>query len=177
MPIDHEASSGDGLIQAEVVRLKDQGDGVVGVIFSANERQATDWATGKPKVWDDGAPVKEYVLNIAATAGQGYFTVRDAEGNPLKGADGKNQLERRTFNETDVCITTNYSLLKACNAARINEGHEVRIERKSPAGASRVDWEVTVVSTDNPLRRFDKDAPAPSGLTHEPEPAATASPF
>lgn len=166
MPIDHDASSGDGLIKAPVLRLKDQGDGLVGVIFSANERTATDWATGKDKLWDDGNPVKEYVLNIAAKAGKGYFTQRDADGNAVKDASGRNALAHETFNERDVCVTTNWSLLKACKEARVNEGHEVRIERLSPAGASRVDWKVEVLSTDNPLRRFDPDAPAPSGLDH-----------
>lgn len=177
MPIDHEASTGDGLIKAEVVRLKDQGDGVAGVIFAANERTATDWQTGKDKLWDDGNPVKEYVLNIAAKAGKGHFTVRDSEGNPVKDATGRNQLEHKAFNETDVCVTTNWSLLKACKEARVNEGHEVRIERKSPAGATRVEWEVTVLSTDNPLRRFDPDAPAPSGLDHSDADDTLASAF
>jgi len=183
MPIDHDANTGDGLIKAPVLRLKDQGDGLVGVIFSANERQAHEYdpkGPGKPKTWDDGNPVKEYVLNIAAKAGKGFFTKRDAEGNAVKDASGKNELERRSFNEEDVCVTTNYSLFKACREARVNEGHEVRIERLSPAGASRVDWKVEVLSTDNPLRRFDPDAPAPSGLDHgadQQELADTSSPF
>lgn len=166
MPIDHDANTGDGLIKAEVVRLKEKGDGVLGVIFSASERQAVDYHTKKPKEWSDGNPVKEYVLNFAAKAGKGFFAVRDAEGNIRKDSNNETLLEHKAFNETDVCITTNYSLLKACREAKVNEGHEVRIERLSPEGAKNVDWKVEVLSTDNPLRRFDPDAPAPSGLDH-----------
>jgi len=175
MPIDYTESAGDGTIKAEVVRFKDKGDGVVGVIFAADSRQQTNWKTGVPETWDDGAPIMEYVLNFAAEAGQGFFTVRDGDGKPLKGADGKNQLERRTFNETDVCVTTNYSLFKKCRELRINEGMKVRIERLSPEGANPIQWNVEVLAENQPLVRFDKDAPAPSGIDHDREPAV--SPF
>lgn len=166
MPIDHESSAGDGFIKAEVVRLKDKGDGVRGVIFSASERTATDWKTGKDKTWDDGNPVKEYVLNFAGQAGKAFFPIRDSEGNITKDANGETALEHKAFNEKDVCVTTNYSLYKACKEKKVNEGYEVRIQRLSGEGAKKVEWEVEVISTDNPLRRFDPDAPAPSGLDH-----------
>lgn len=163
MPIDHDSSA--GLIKAPIVRLKDKGDGVEGVIFLGNERQSTDWQTRAPKTWPDGNPVMEYVLNIAATSGQGFFTLRDEEGDSKKGSDGKNLLDRRKFNDEDVCITTNWSLYKACRSAKVNEGQRVRIQRLSPAGAAEVEWSVTVLEKGLPLERFT--VVSEGGITHE----------
>lgn len=176
MPIEYTQSGGDSEIKAEVVRFKDKGDGVVGVIFSADERQSTNWKTGAPETWDDGQPIKEYVLNFAGEAGQGFFTVRDGEGKAVKGPDGKNKLERKTFNEMDVCVTTNYSLFKKCRELRINEGMKVRIERQSPEGANPIQWNVEVLAENQPLVRFDKDAPVPSGIDHR-DAVDASSPF
>lgn len=179
MPIEHETTSGDGLIKAEPIRLHEEGHGVRGVIFSAADRQATDWKTKAPLDWPDGNPVKEYVLNIAAQGGKANFAVRDEDGNIRKDADGRTLLEERTFSETDVCVIASgkgsYNLWKQCRDLKVNEGFEIRIARGRKAGTN-VDYEVEVLSTDNPLRRFDPDAPAPSGIDHgaderEPEPA------
>jgi hypothetical protein len=169
MPIDHQSSAGDGLIKAEIVRLHEEGHGVRGVIFSASDRQATDWKTGQPLKWDDGNPVKEYVLNIAATGGKGMFAVRDEDGKPRKGSDGTTMLEERTFENADVCVIASgkgsYQLWKLCRDEKVNEGYEIRIARGRKSGTN-VEYTVEVLSTDNPLRRFDPDAPAPSGIDH-----------
>jgi hypothetical protein len=178
MPINHQEST-DGAIKAEPIRLHEKGHGVVGVIFAAADRQATDWRDGTPLKWDDGNPIKEYVLNIAAEGGKANFSVRDEDGKPRKGADGKTILEERTFENADVCVIASgkgsYQLFKECKEARVNEGMKVRIERLTPSGNTKVDYSVEVLGEDLPLKRFDPDAPAPSGIDHgaeEREPAA-----
>lgn len=169
MPIEHE-DTGDSEIVAEPIRLHEEGHGVRGVIFKASKRQATDWQDSSRKLtWDDGKPIYEFVLNIAAQAGKSNFSVRNEDGKPMKGSDGRTLLEERTFNETDVCVIASgkgsYELYKKCQDAKVNEGFEVRIARGKKVG-TKVDYEVEVLSTGNPLVRFDKDKPAPSGIDH-----------
>lgn len=178
MPIEHD-DAGESEILAEPIRLHDEGHGVRGVIFAASRRQATDWQSKQPLKWDDGSPIYEYVLNIAAQAGKANFSVRNEEGKPMKGGDGRTLLEERTFNEQDVCVIASgkgsYELFKLCKAEKVNEGYEVRITRGKKVG-TKVEYEVEVLSKDNPLVRFDKSKPAPSGIQHDDEPAM-ASPF
>lgn len=181
MPIEHE-NTGDSEILAEPIRLHEEGHGVRGVIFAASKRQATDWQDSSRKLtWDDGKPIYEYVLNIAAQAGKANFSVRNAEGKPMKGSDGKTLLEERTFNEQDVCVIASgkgsYQLFKKCLEARVNEGFDVRIARGKKTGTNNVEYEVEVISTDNPLVRFDKDKPAPSGIDHGAPAEMAESPF
>jgi hypothetical protein len=169
MPIDHQ-TTGDSEIEAEPIRLHEQGHGVKGLIFSAHKRQATDWQSGSPLKWDDGQPIWEFVLNIKAEAGKANFSVRDDEGKPQKGADGKTLLEERTFNEQDVCVIASgkgsYQLYKECANARINEGMKVRIARGVKSAGNKVDYEVEVLERDLPLSRYDTDRAAPSGIDH-----------
>lgn len=169
MPIDHQDSGSDSEIVAEPVRLHEKGHGVRGVIFSAAKRQATDWKDGSPLTWDGKEPVWEYVLNIAAEAGKANFSVRNSEGKPMKGSDGRTLLEERTFNEQDVCIIASgkgsYELYKLCKAEKVNEGDLVRITRGAKVG-TKVEYEVEVIERGKPLVRFDKDRPAPSGIDH-----------
>lgn len=40
------------------------GDTFRGQYLSADERQATDYGTNAPKVWDDGSPVMEFVMQF-----------------------------------------------------------------------------------------------------------------
>lgn len=180
MPIDHQ-DSGDSEIVAEPIRLHEQGHGVRGVIFAASKRQATDWQDSTRKLaWDDGKPIYEFVLNIAAEAGKANFSVRNSEGKPMKGSDGKTLLEERTFNEMDVCVIASgkgsYQLYKKCADEKVNEGDLVRITRGAKTGTNKVEYEVEVIERGKPLVRFDKSKPAPSGIQHDDEPAM-ASPF
>lgn len=183
MPIDHQ-TTGDSEIEAEPIRLHEQGHGVKGLIFSAHRRQATDWQTQKPLTWDDGQPIWEFVLNIKAEAGKANFSVRDDDGKPQKGSDGKTLLEERTFTEQDVCVIASgkgsYQLYRKCSEAKVNEGMVVRIARGAKTAGNRVDYEVEVLSKDNPLSRYDTDRGAPSGIDHgasEPDRELVESPF
>lgn len=150
-------SGGESEIKAEVLRLRNTGDGVHGIVFDAAKRQATDWQTREPKTWPDGNPVWEFVYNIAAIGAKGSFTVRDEDGDPIKDRLGQNQLEQRTVTNGDVSIvTSSYALFKTCRAEKLNTGHEVRIERLSPEGAKQIEWKVDVLGKhDNPTR-FDE---------------------
>ena len=172
MPIDHN-DTGDSEIQAEPIRLHEKGHGVKGVIFAAFKRQATDWQSSAPLTWDDGTPVWEYVLNFKAEAGKANFSVRDEDNKPRKGSDGHTLLEERTFENRDVCVIASgkgsYQLYKQCVAAKVNDGYEVRIKRGDKVG-TKVDYEVEVLSTGNPLTRYDEDrqmAPASSAPVDE----------
>lgn len=40
------------------------GDIFKGTFVSAEERQATDYVSGTPRTWDDGAPVMEFVIEF-----------------------------------------------------------------------------------------------------------------
>lgn len=43
------------------------GDTITGTITGASERQQRDYVTGEPKVWDDGTPQMEQVLEISTS--------------------------------------------------------------------------------------------------------------
>jgi len=178
MPIDHQ-DTGDSEILAEPIRLHEEGHGVRGVIFAASKRQATDWADSSRKLtWDDGKPIYEFVLNIAAEAGKANFSVRNDDGKPQKGSDGKTLLEERAFNEQDVCVIASgkgsYQLYKKCADEKVNEGDLVRITRGKKTGTNHVEYTVEVIERGKPLVRFDKDKPVPSGIQHDTDDAPAA---
>jgi hypothetical protein len=134
------------------MRIEDEGHGFHAVVYDAQTRQATDYQTGSPKwfrdrklVIDDNKrdgdqPVPEYVFHLAVKKGRGAFTVRDAEGNTTKDADGYAVLEVRDVTEDDIAVVFGSAwMAKAAKSVKLNIGHEVKFKRTSPARDSRGD--------------------------------------
>lgn len=168
MPLDYGSES--SIFHAPVMRIDDAGHGFVGVVYQADKRQATDFDSGELKWFANkklivtnsppaGAdPVPEYVFHVAVEKGKGAFTKRDANGDPVKLGSGKNATEVRDIVEDDIAFVTGAAwLTKAVKAARLNEGHRVRLKRLTPARDENgdrytsVECELEILGTvDNP---------------------------
>lgn len=135
-------TAGGNIFKAPVMGLEDKGHGFTGVIWDATTRQSSDYESGKLKWFvnkrlvladekpEGGQPVYDYIFHVAVKGGRGTFTVRDSEGNPIKGSSGKNTKEVRTVELEDVAIiASNKWLIDAVRREKLNTGHEVRVER------------------------------------------------
>lgn len=178
MTIDY-GSGASANFTAPVMRIDDAGHGFRGVVFAAEQRQATDFDSGKPKwfhnrkliVADEppaGAdPVYDYIFHIACKSGRGAFSKVDENGEKVKTSGGRNVLEVRTVEEEDVAVVFSGGwMTKASKSVRLNTGHDVRFKRTTPARdengdrMTNVECEIEVYGTvDNP-ERYDKTAEA-----------------
>lgn len=190
--IDYGADGGS-IFHAPVMRIDDDGHGFVGVVYEATTRQGVDFESDKLKWFHNkqliktneppaGAqPVNDYVFHIAVEKGRGAFTVRDAEGEPVKLSSGKNKVEPRAVETEDIAVVASAAwFARAVKSVKLNTGHKVRFKRLTPARDENGDrmtdvrCEIEILDTVSDPKPYDASKAAASADLYGEEPFVSA---